>query len=122
MKEESDRAHELGRLGERAAAEELTRRGFRILGRNIRLRAAEVDLIAEDAAGLVFVEVKSRTTAAFGEPYEAVDEAKRKRLLRAALEYIDAHDLSDPDFRIGVASVLFDRSGRLQRMEWIDEA
>ncbi|MFH0944680.1 MAG: YraN family protein [Planctomycetota bacterium] len=122
MNEASNRAHELGRLGEQAAGEELTRRGFRILGRNVRLRSAEVDLIARDAAGLVFVEVKSRSTARYGEPYEAVDQAKRDRLIRAALEYIDANALGDPDFRIGVASVLFDPSGRLQKVEWIDEA
>jgi putative endonuclease len=122
MNEASNRAHELGRLGEQAAAEEMIRRGFRILDRNLRLRSAEVDLIAMDRAGLIFVEVKTRSTARYGDPYEAVDEAKRERLIRAALEYIDSHDLGDPDFRIGVASVLFDTSGRLRKVEWIDEA
>jgi putative endonuclease len=115
-------AHELGRRGEEQAALELIRRGFEILDRNVRLRSAEVDLIARDAAGLIFVEVKSRTTARYGYPYEAVSESKRERLSQAALEYISSQKLERTDFRIGVVSVIFAPDGRLASLEWIDEA
>ena len=118
----SRQAHELGRSGEEQAALELARRGFEILDRNLRLRSVEVDLIARDAAGLVFVEVKSRMTARYGYPYEAVSASKRERLCQAAVEYIAQRKLEPADFRIGVVSVVFKADGRVAHLEWIDEA
>jgi putative endonuclease len=78
-----------GRRGEDLAHRYLRRQGFIIVARNYRLSAgdAEVDLIARDGDALVFVEVKSRETAAYGPPERAIGEQKRRHLLRVAREY-----------------------------------
>lgn len=114
--------HLLGRQGEELAARELARRGFRVLATNVRLPGAEIDLVAEDAAGLAFIEVKTRTTARFGYPYEAVRADKRQRMLDAALHYLEQNGRGDACFRIGVVSVVVPAAGGPAQLEWIDEA
>jgi len=78
----------LGRDGEDAAAAYLASLGFRILGRNVRGPAGEIDIIARDGATLVFVEVKARRSRTFGPALGAVDLRKRKRLRAAAADYL----------------------------------
>jgi putative endonuclease len=77
----------LGRRGERAAAEFLARRGFRVIGTGFLARRGEVDLVCRRGDRLVMVEVKTRTSAAFGLPAEAVGARKRRALMAAAAEY-----------------------------------
>jgi putative endonuclease len=77
----------LGRRGERAAAEFLGRRGFRVIGAGFLARRGEVDLVCRRGDRLVLVEVKTRTTDAFGAPAEAVGARKRRALMAAAAEY-----------------------------------
>ena len=79
---------EIGILGEQLAMEYLIRMGCKIVLRNWRFKNLEVDLIVMDGDTLVFVEVKTRSTTAFGEPYEFVDVRKQRRLIRAAQAYI----------------------------------
>ncbi|MBI4878295.1 MAG: YraN family protein [Planctomycetes bacterium] len=122
MDEAARRAHALGRKGEEIAARDLAARGFEILERNVRLPAAEIDLVARDRHGLVFVEVKTRSSARHGAPYQAVNDGKRARMEQAALDYIAARQLGEVDFRLGVMSVLLARDGRLLGVEWIEEA
>lgn len=114
-------SHRLGRRGEDLATAHLVTLGFRILARNLRMPAAEIDVVASDDEGLVFIEVKSRTVAGSRQPYDAVDEDKRDRLGQAALQYIDRNRLGDVDWRIGIVSVLFAQDGRQVGVEWIDE-
>ncbi|HEX7609041.1 MAG TPA: YraN family protein, partial [Solirubrobacteraceae bacterium] len=54
-----DPRQDLGRRGEQLACEHLQRRGFRVIERNVRVRAGEIDAIAFDGATLVFAEVKT---------------------------------------------------------------
>ena len=77
-----------GAAYEQKAADYLEERGCRILERNFRCRAGEIDLIAEDQGYLVFVEVKYRSDARAGYGGEAVDERKQKRIIRAAQWYL----------------------------------
>lgn len=84
---------ELGRFGERAAADFLKRKGYRILERNFRAGRNEIDIIASRRAEIVFVEVKTRTLSQdgdlpYGTPLEAVDTPKQKRTLAAASAYL----------------------------------
>lgn len=65
--------------------------GYKILEENYRWRGGEIDLIARDGDFLVFVEVKARTSEAFGTPEEAITAVKRKRLIRTAQKYLLAH-------------------------------
>jgi putative endonuclease len=78
---------ELGRAGERAAAELLRRRGYEVVGCGFRARRGELDLICRRGADLVVVEVKTRTDDSFGTPVEAVGSRKRRALMAAAAEY-----------------------------------
>lgn len=74
----------LGKEGERLAGEYLERRGYRVIHRNWRCRQGEIDLIALNPPETVFVEVKTRSSTAFGHPFEAITVAKLARLRRLA--------------------------------------
>ena len=76
--------HRYGRLAEAMAAWALRFRGYRILGRNVRVAGREVDLVARRGGLLVICEVKARRTHSFGPPLSAVDARKQRRLHDAA--------------------------------------
>jgi putative endonuclease len=80
---------DLGRRGERIAERVLTGRGYEILDRNWRCPEGEIDLIALDGEALVFIEVKTRTSA-FGHPFEAITPGKLSRLRRLAAAWLAA--------------------------------
>ena len=81
-------AHTYGREAEARAAEFLERNGFRVLERNYRCRAGEIDLVAMDGQTLVFVEVKARHSSTYGSAAEAIDQRKTVRLRKAAAAYL----------------------------------
>jgi putative endonuclease len=78
---------ELGRAGEKAAADLLRRRGYEVVGSGFRARRGELDLICRRGPNLVVVEVKTRTDDTFGTPAEAVGPRKRRALMAAGAEY-----------------------------------
>lgn len=75
---------QFGRAAEAAAARHLTREGWALLGRNVRVGRGELDLIARRGGVLAFVEVKARRTAEYGAPEDAVDGRKRRKVARLA--------------------------------------
>ena len=77
-----------GHLGERAARKELRRLGLKFLTANFRTPRGEIDLIFRDQDCLVFVEVKTRSSEDWTRPARAVDAERRRRLTRAALDYL----------------------------------
>jgi putative endonuclease len=81
----------LGAEGEARAAAYLRRRGYRIIGQNVRPGGVEIDLIAQRGRLVIFVEVKTRRSDRFGAPEEAVDARKQARLTRGAREWLRAH-------------------------------
>jgi putative endonuclease len=80
-------ARELGRAGERAAADLPRRRGYEVVGTGFTARQGELDLVCRRRDELVVVEVKTRTDGSFGTPLEAVGSRKRRALMAAAAEY-----------------------------------
>ena len=78
---------ELGRAGEKAAADLLRSRGYEVVGTGFRARRGELDLVCRRGGTLVVVEVKTRTGGAFGTPLEAVGPRKRRAMMAAAAEY-----------------------------------
>jgi putative endonuclease len=78
---------ELGKAGEKAAADLLRKRGYEVVGAGFLARRGELDLVCRRGDDLVVVEVKTRTNDAFGTPFEAVDARKRRSLMAAAAEY-----------------------------------
>lgn len=98
----------LGRRGEDLAHRFLRRQGYLIVARNYRLSAgdAEADIIAWDGDALAFVEVKSRSTEAFGPPERAIDAVKRAHLLRVAREYTRKSDTPWEKVRFDLVAVV----------------
>jgi len=79
---------ETGARWEREAARHLERLGYRILGRNVRCRLGEIDLVALDGPTVVFVEVKGKGGRGHGRPEEMVTAAKQRRLTLLARWYL----------------------------------
>ncbi|MEI6696867.1 MAG: YraN family protein [Bacteroidota bacterium] len=87
--------NELGASGEKAAENFLKEKGYQILARNWRFGSDEIDIVARHNGFLVIVEVKTRSTNAFGEPEIAVTKQKQKFLIRAAQHYIYQNNIND---------------------------
>jgi putative endonuclease len=98
-----------GRRGERIACRFLLRQGFDILARRYRGRSGELDIIALEQDTLAFVEVKTRSSRKFGEPWEFVDWQKQQILRRTAEDFIADHDLGRYAYRFDIVSVLGDK-------------
>jgi putative endonuclease len=95
----------IGSEGERAAAEFLEARGYRILDRNYRTRLGEIDLVAEEGRILVFVEVKVRLNDRFGGPAAAITSAKQARIARLAQQYVMSRRLGERPCRFDVVLI-----------------
>jgi len=95
----------LGKAGEDRAAAFLAKRGYRILERNYRTKSGEIDLIALHEGTVAFVEVKTRTSDAFGAPELAVDIRKQRRMIRAALGYIKYKKLHQVPCRFDIVAI-----------------
>lgn len=100
----SKNRHE-GIAGEQIALDFLVKKGYSILARNYRCVFGEIDIIARDGSELVFVEVKSRRSRAFGEPELAVDLKKQRTLSRIALNYLQQEDLLEAGARFDVLAI-----------------
>ena len=96
----------LGRKGERIACRRLLRDGFDILARRWRGRRGELDIVAFEGALLVFLEVKTRSSAEYGEPWEFVDPQKQLVLQRVAEEFIAEYDLGQYAYRFDIVAVI----------------
>jgi putative endonuclease len=107
-----------GDAAEAAAARHLAARGCTVIARNARYPEGELDLIVRERDVLVFVEVRMRSSAAFGGAVSSVDRFKQKRLLRAAQHWLLQHCGERwPACRFDVVSVAGDGT-----IEWIRDA
>jgi putative endonuclease len=97
---------ELGARGERIAEQHLLRRGLTLLDRNWRCPQGEIDLVLRDGDEVVFVEVKTRSSVAFGHPLEAITAAKLARLRRLAGAWCEAHPGGPTRIRIDAVGVI----------------
>ncbi|MFC7327866.1 YraN family protein [Marinactinospora rubrisoli] len=102
----------LGRRGEDIAAAYLERAGMRVLARNWRCPAGEIDIVARHGGTLVAAEVKTRSSTRFGSPLEAVTAAKRARLRRLVRAWAAGRPESYARLRVDVLSVLRAPGGR----------
>ena len=94
-----------GAFWERQAAEYLEQKGYQILERNFCSYFGEIDIIARQGSYLVFVEVKYRAGTAMGEPQEAVDVRKQRKISRTASYYCMTHRIpQDQPCRFDVAA------------------
>lgn len=108
------RASETGKIGETFTANYLRQQGYEILDRNWRVKEGEIDLIVLSPENeIVFVEVKTRTSPAFGDPLESISAVKFRRIQRLALAWLAMHQRLGAAYRIDVAGILLGRSGEI---------
>ena len=104
------RSRELGRAGEKAAADLLSSRGYEVVGAGFLARRGEIDLVCRRGNTLVVVEVKTRSGDDFGTPLEAVGPRKRQALTAAAAEYRALSEWRGP-IRYAVIGLTVNRDG-----------
>lgn len=113
----------LGRSAEDLAAEHLARSGFRILWRNVRIGALEIDLVAKRDDLVIIVEVRSRGRGARCGPLASITRQKRALLLRAARGLWRGRLKKMPDVaRVRIDVVAISSRERETRLEWIQGA
>jgi len=101
----------LGQWGEQKAVEHLVEQGMEIVDRNWRCPLGELDIVAYDGRALVMIEVKTRASAAFGSPAEAVTPRKAARLRQLAAQWLREHGDRPLEVRIDVIGVLVPERG-----------
>lgn len=94
-----------GKRGETLASDFLVKQGFKVLERNFRCPIGEIDIIAENNHCLHFIEVKTRSSHAYGRPEESVHEAKQRKLFQLALWYLKKHRRSEGPLSFDVIAV-----------------
>jgi putative endonuclease len=97
----------LGDRGEDLAAATLKKQGYKVLERNYRTPLGEIDLIARHQGVLVFIEVKTRTSARFGSGQEAVHHGKQSRYRKLADYYLKQKRLGEIAVRFDVVGILW---------------
>lgn len=102
----TDRRRVVGASGEEAVARWYEARGYDVVDRNWRVHSGEIDIVATGRGTLVFCEVKTRRSDAFGSPFEAVTTRKQQRLRSLAREWLSAHDVRAGAVRFDVAAVV----------------
>jgi len=110
-----------GAAAEALAARHLERAGLTLLGRNYRSPFGEIDLVMQDGATTVFVEVRFRARQDFGLPAETVDARKRSRLRATAEHYLQQHPrASKKPCRFDIVAITRGREG--DAVQWLRDA
>ncbi|KHJ37632.1 hypothetical protein PBAC_22250 [Pedobacter glucosidilyticus] len=111
----------LGKNGEQIAKDFLEQQGFEILDENWCFGKAEVDLIAFKHKTIIFIEVKTRSGSAFGQPEDFVDVKKQRLLTDAAEEYVYLMN-HQGEIRFDIISILFDKNLEKYTLKHIEDA
>jgi putative endonuclease len=101
-----------GAFGEEVTAQYLLARGDEILDRNWRIREGEIDLVSLSSDGVFhFIEVKTRSSLAFGHPFEAINRDKAHRMQRLAMGWLATHGCLGCEYTIDVVAILIAADG-----------
>jgi putative endonuclease len=95
----------LGKEGERVAELFLKKKGYKLVERNYRCAAGELDLVMLDQRVIVFVEVKTRRGNGYGTPLEAVESRKQQKMIYAGQFFLNAKKLSQREARFDVVGI-----------------
>lgn len=106
---------ETGDRGEALAREWLISQGYTILQANFRCKHGEIDLVAQDADTLVFIEVKHYKSGSLRTPYEAVSRSKQRKIIRAAQFYLMQNIQNGQSMRFDV--ILFENGKFLDHLK-----
>lgn len=112
---------QLGNDSESLAGRFLMQKGYKIVESNFSCKRGEIDLIVRNDDLLVFVEVRSKTSAQYGQPMETVNRKKQEKIHKAAEYYLYIHpELAGLYCRFDVISILW-KDGKV-RLNWIADA
>jgi putative endonuclease len=118
----NDLRRQRGMAGENLAAQYLGRRGLKILARNLRCKAGELDLVCLDGGVLAIVEVRQRECAEFGGALSSVTWAKRRKIIRAARYFLQRQvEWRDYSMRFDVLAVQGLPDG-VHEIVWVKDA
>ena len=112
----------VGIIGEKIAVSYLKKRGYKILAKNFKLKCGEIDIVAREGEYICFVEVKTRTSNAFAQPFESVDYIKQKKMQSAALIWLNMHNLDDALCRFDIVSIILNKNYKLIEINIIKDA
>jgi putative endonuclease len=118
----TQRRLQLGESGEAIAARALRRAGYRILAERYACPEGEIDLVARDRDTLVFVEVKTRSSADRYPPGEAVHRRKQRQVARVAQHYLAVTRAGDVPCRFDVVAITVPEDGGAPQVELIRDA
>ncbi len=107
----TEKSKSLGERGEEIAVNFLKKNRYKILFRNYRCKFGEIDIIAQHKKTLAFIEVKTRSSEAYGLPQEAVQSKKQKKISWVALEFIQRYKLEDRAARFDIVAIQFSGKG-----------
>jgi putative endonuclease len=110
---------ELGKKGETIAVNHLISNDYHILDRNYRWKNSELDIICVKDDMLIIVEVKTRSTSVFGEPYLSVNRSKQRQLIKVTNKYIELNGIN-MEVRFDVISIVLNK--RSMDLEHIENA
>lgn len=114
---------ESGKIGEQLACTALAQKGYKIIETNYRCRHGEIDVVALHKGCLVFIEVRSKASSAFGSPEESVTSKKKNRLAATALDYLSCHHNLPENWRIDFVAIEFEPGKQTaKRVEIIENA
>jgi putative endonuclease len=103
----------VGEFGENAVVDLVRAQGSTVIDRNWRIKEGEIDIVGRLADGTIaFIEVKTRTSAAFGHPLESINSKKAHRLQRLALAWLATHQAFGAPYRIDCAAVIIAANGK----------
>lgn len=111
--------NQLGKKGEQLAVDFLLKKGYEIVERNFRFEKAELDIIAQYNDTLAIVEVKTRSSADFGNPQDFVKPKQIKNLVKAVDEYVTVNDL-DVEVRFDIIAIV--KNGKSFEVEHLENA
>lgn len=113
---------ERGNLGEAIAKDYLESKGFKILQSQYFARVGEIDIVAERGGRIHFVEVKARSSGAFGHPEEAVTPRKAERIRKAVGLYLERNKITHENYQIDLVAIDLDFDLHKARVRHIESA
>ncbi len=102
---------QFGHEGESAAIAFLKKKGYRVLEKNFRSKVGEIDIIAEQAGVVVFIEVKARSNHEFGHPFDALTPIKQKKIIQTAQSFLARKRIAEKPMRFDVVALTSDPHG-----------
>jgi putative endonuclease len=102
--------NDLGKKGEDLAVDFLLKNGYTIVARNYTYQKAEVDIMAQKNDILAVVEVKTRTSADYGDPQQFLKPKQIQRIIKAVDEFINTNEL-DVEVRFDIVAIVLNKKG-----------